>query len=108
MMEFLAKLLDTSDFPAPWRCGNWTSGERWLPIISDVAIFGAYAAIPAILVFFIRRRKDIPFLPVFWLFAGFILFSGTGHLIEATSFWHPWYRLLGQPDTYDLSAMELE
>ena len=39
--------------------------------------------------------KDIPFLPIFWLFAGFILFCGTGHLIEATIFWHPWYRLSG-------------
>lgn len=95
MMEFLTKLLDTSDFPARWHCGNWTSGEGWLHILSDVAIFGAYAAIPAVLVFFIHRRKDIPFLPVFWLFAGFILFCGTGHFIEATIFWYPWYRLSG-------------
>lgn len=40
MIEFLAKLLDTSDFPARWHCGNWTSGEGWLHIVSDVAIFG--------------------------------------------------------------------
>src|SRR5262249_10265764 len=79
-----------------WYCGNWTAAHGWLHILSDIAIFGAYAAIPAVLVLFaLRRRKDIPFLPIFWLFAGFILFCGTGHLIEATIFWQPWYRLSG-------------
>ena len=95
MFEFFSKLLDTSDFPARWYCGHWTSGHGWLHILSDLAIFGAYAAIPAVLIFFAIRRTDIPYLPIFWLFAGFILLCGTVHLIEATIFWQPWYRLSG-------------
>lgn len=63
--------------------------------MSDLAIFGAYAAIPVALVLFISKRKDVPFNSLFWLFAGFILFCGVGHLIEASLFWWPWYRLSG-------------
>jgi PAS domain S-box-containing protein len=95
MLDFLAKLLDTSGFPARWDCGQWTPAHGWLHVTADCAIFGAYAAIPAVIVFFALRRTDVPFLPIFWLFAGFILFCGTGHLIDATLFWHPWYRLSG-------------
>lgn len=93
--EFLGKLLDTADFPARWTCGRWSSSLGWLHIVSDIAIFAAYAAIPCLLVYFAHRRRDVPFLPVFWLFAAFILSCGLGHLIEAVIFWHPWYRLAG-------------
>lgn len=86
-------LLSTSDFPARWYCGNWSALHGWVHVVSDVAIFGAYFAIPVALIHFARRRRDVPFLPVFWLFGAFILLCGLGHLIEATIFWQPWYRL---------------
>ena len=95
MREFVQKLFDTADFPARWKCGVWSSQLGWTHIISDLAIFGAYAAIPVSLIYFVRRRKDVPFLPIFWLFAAFIFACGFGHLVEATMFWHPWYRLSG-------------
>src|SRR5262249_18453473 len=95
MWDFISKLFDTAGFMPRWDCGQWTAAHGWLHILSDLAIFGAYAAIPAVLVFFALRRKDVPFLPMFWLFAGFILFCGTGHLVESTLFWQPWYRLSG-------------
>ena len=95
MFELLTELVDTSEFSPRWNCGNWSSLLGWVHVLSDLAIFGAYAAIPIVLAMFALRRKDIPFLPIFWLFVGFILLCGTGHLIEATIFWHPWYRLSG-------------
>ncbi len=95
MVEFFEKLFDTSDFPARWYCGNWSEGHGWLHIISDTAIWGAYMAIPATLTYFILKRKDIPFLPVFWLFAAFIFSCGTTHLLDAGIFWWPSYRLSG-------------
>ena len=95
MDSILGGLFDTRDFNARWNCGQWTALHGWVHIVSDIAIFAAYAAIPAVLVFFAVRRKDIPFLPIFWLFAAFILSCGVGHLVEATVFWHPWYRLSG-------------
>ncbi len=92
-MNPLSLLFDTSDFPARWHCGDWTDLHGWTHVIADVAIFGAYFAIPGVLIYFIRRRRDTPFLPIFWLFAAFILSCGLVHLVEATIFWHPWYRL---------------
>ncbi|QDU82389.1 Autoinducer 2 sensor kinase/phosphatase LuxQ [Polystyrenella longa] len=96
LIEFFSKLFDTSDFPARWYCGKWTSGHGWLHIISDLAIWGAYMAIPVVLVTFaFRHRKEIPYSNIYLLFAGFILACGTTHLIEAIIFWHPVYRLSG-------------
>jgi signal transduction histidine kinase len=51
--------------------------------------------IPAILVFFIRRKKDAPFPFVFWLFGAFILLCGMTHLLEVITTHVPVYRLSG-------------
>jgi PAS domain S-box-containing protein len=92
----LEKLFDTDDFPARWHCGRWTDLHGYVHIFSDIAIFGAYAAIPLTLLYLVRKRRtDLPFPPVFWLFACFIFACGTGHLVEATIFWKPWYRFSG-------------
>ena len=96
-MMTVDQIFDTSDFPARWQCGRWSDTHGWLHIISDTAIFGAYFAIPLLLVLFIwkRREQDVPFVPIFWLFAAFIFSCGFGHLIEASLFWKPWYRFSG-------------
>lgn len=96
MIDFLSKLFDTSDFPPRWRCGIWTEGLGWLHIFSDLAIFGAYTAIPLVIAFFvIRRKQDVPFPRIFWLFVIFIFACGTTHLVEAIIFWQPVYRFAG-------------
>src|SRR5438094_9255381 len=95
MLSFFTNLFDTADFPSRWSCGNWSEVHGWLHVLSDAAIFGAYFAIPVVLAYFVLRRKDVPFLPIFWLFALFILSCGIGHAVEATIFWQPWYRLSG-------------
>jgi len=94
-MEFWKKLFDTSDFPPRWSCGNWTAGHGWLHIVSDIAIWSAYFAIPCILGYFMWQRKDFPFRGILILFGCFILLCGTTHLMEATLFWWPAYRLSG-------------
>lgn len=50
-------------------------------------------SIPVVLLYFVQRRKDIPFRSVFLLFGAFILACGTTHLIDAIIFWQPIYRL---------------
>jgi two-component system, sensor histidine kinase and response regulator len=95
MLAFFSTLFDTTDFPQRWKCGEWSAIHGWVHIISDVAIFAAYTAIPLLLLYFIFHKKTGAFLPVFALFAVFILACGCVHLIEATIFWHPWYRFSG-------------
>lgn len=97
-MEFLSRLFDATGFPARWQCGSgWqeTPWLGWLHILSDLGVWGAYVAIPVVLVYFLLRRKDLPFRKIFLLFGAFILACGTTHLIEAIIFWYPVYRLAG-------------
>lgn len=98
MWDFLTRLFDTTGFPPRWNCGSaWgeSPGIGWLHIVSDILVFGAYTAIPFVLVYFIRKRPDVPFPRVFWLFGAFIFACGAGHLIESTLFWWPAYRFSG-------------
>ncbi len=94
-MNFFLKLFDTTDFPQRWYCGDWSAGHGWLHIISDVGIWAAYFTIPALLAYFLSKRKDIPFRRVFLLFVAFIMLCGLTHLMDATIFWWPAYRISG-------------
>jgi two-component system, cell cycle sensor histidine kinase and response regulator CckA len=89
----LSDLFNTSDFFPRWNCGNWTPFHGWTHIVADASIWAAYTAIPIVLLYFLYRRKDVPFPPVFWLFVLFILSCGIGHLVEASIFWLPIYRI---------------
>jgi PAS domain S-box-containing protein len=93
VIEFFSKLLDDSGFPPRWHCGRWTEFHGWLYIISDLMIWGAYFAIPTIIVRYITRRQEARFQRVYFLFASFILACGTTHLLDAITFWYPAYRL---------------
>ena len=93
VVEFFRLLLDTSDWPPRWICGIWSDFHGWLYIISDTITWLSYFIIPIIIIWFIQRNPKIPFLPVFWLFGGFIIFCGLTHLIDAIIFWWPAYRL---------------
>lgn len=91
--DFFTKIFLADDWPPRWVCGEWSSFHGWLYITSDIAIWLAYFVIPAILIFFIQRRHNLPFQPVFWLFGAFIILCGSTHLIDAIMFWWPGYRL---------------
>jgi PAS domain S-box-containing protein len=91
-LEFFQKLFDTSDFPPRWHCGRWSEFHGWLYIISDLAIWAAYFAIPLLIVRYITRRHNQRFIKLYFLFAGFILACGSTHLLDALSFWVPVYR----------------
>lgn len=93
MLDWIKTLFDTSDFPERWNCGNWSESLGWTYITADLLIFGAYFAIPtAIFIFAVRRRGDLNFPTLYWLFAAFIFSCGIGHFVDATLFWKPWYR----------------
>lgn len=95
---FLGGLFDTDGFPARWYCGPaWQENPAlgWLHIVADLAIFGAYLAIPIVLGYFLIRKENLPFPYLAAFFALFILSCGFGHAVEAVIFWEPVYRLSG-------------
>lgn len=91
--QFFTRLVDTADFPARWHCGSWSDFHGWLYIVSDIGIWASYFAIPALLLLMLRKKKDIPFHKIFFLFIAFILLCGLTHLLDAVIFWWPAYRL---------------
>jgi two-component system, sensor histidine kinase len=93
--EFGSGLFDTSNFPPRWFCGTWSELQGWVHISADVVIWLAYVAIPAALLHYLRRRRDVPFPWLVALFAAFILLCGLTHLLEAAMFWWPAYRFMG-------------
>jgi signal transduction histidine kinase len=97
IIDYFGNLFYTRDFPARWKCGNWTSFHGWLYIISDLVIWLSYFMIPLILGYFLVRRKTeiMPFRSIIVLFIVFIVACGLTHLIDAAVFWWPAYRLSG-------------
>ncbi len=96
MTDFFRNILNTDGFPPRWHCGDWSAGHGWLHIISDSLIFAAYFTISGALGYFLwKKRKEVSFPFILWLFGMFILACGITHLIEVTLFWTPWYRLSG-------------
>jgi len=94
MLEFLTKLF-SSDFMGHGYCYLWQPGIVWLHTISDTMIALSYYVIPLALVYFVRKRRDLPFHWMFLMFGIFIFGCGTTHLMEVWTVWHGTYRLAG-------------
>ena len=81
-MDWFTRLFSSGGFQPHGFCYNWNSGLVWLHVISDVLIALAYFAIPVILLWFLRQRRDIPFGWILTLFGIFIVACGATHLME--------------------------
>ncbi|MDI1278675.1 ATP-binding protein [Methylobacter sp.] len=94
-MHTLIDLFDVKDLIPHGYCLSWSPLLLWLHVASDLLIALAYYAIPLILVYFIRQRKDLPYPWLVVMFAGFIVACGTTHLLSAITVWIPMYWLDG-------------
>jgi len=94
MNKFLTKLF-LSDFMPHGYCYLWDPRIVWLHAVSDGLIAFAYYLIPLMLIYFVRRRRDLPFHWMFLMFGLFIFGCGTTHLMEVWTVWHATYRLAG-------------
>lgn len=90
-----AWLAKSSELAPHGYCLLWEPGLIWLYAISDGAIALAYFSIPLALVIVGRRRGDLVFRPLLWLFAAFILLCGTTHWLDLVTLWTPLYALQG-------------
>lgn len=76
-------------------CYLWDPGLVWLHVVSDALIALSYFAIPGALLWFVRKRRDVPFHWMFLLFGVFIIACGATHAIEIWNLWHANYWLAG-------------
>jgi PAS domain S-box-containing protein len=94
-MTFPANLFSSDNFMPHGFCYLWDSRLVWLHAISDSLIALAYFSIPITLIYFIRRRRDIPFNWMFLCFGVFIFACGSTHAMEVWTVWHGTYWLSG-------------
>ena len=88
-------LLATDGFMPHGVCYTWRPGLVRLHVISDVLIGLAYFSIPLALVYFKRKRRDLPFGWMLVLFGLFIVACGATHWMEVWTLWRPQYWLSG-------------
>ena len=94
MLEFFNHLVP-ADFMPHGYCYLWDPWLVWLNVASDGLITLSYYCIPVVLIYFIHKRRDLPFNWIFWMFGGFILACDTTHLMEVWNVWHASYALAG-------------
>ena len=93
-MGWFQQLLSPAYMPHGF-CYLWNPRILWLHVISDGLIALSYYCIPLILIYFIRKNRNLPFNHVFWMFGSFILACGTTHVLEIWNVWHGDYLLAG-------------
>ena len=95
MSTMLGWLFDPSGLTPHGFCLLWEPGLIWTFAVSDIMIGLAYFSIPVALIIVARRRSDLIFRPLIWLFAAFILLCGTTHWLDLLTLWFPAYGLEG-------------
>ncbi|MBW3587108.1 MAG: GAF domain-containing protein, partial [Cyanobacteria bacterium 0813] len=91
----LQNIFSPTQYMPHGHCYLWQTPLVWLHVTGDFLIAIAYYSIPAMLIYFIFKRRDVPFLGIFALFGAFIILCGTGHLLEIWTLWHSAYWLSG-------------
>ncbi len=94
-MELLKNLFSSGDFRPHGYCYLWDARLVWLHVLSDALIALAYVSIPITLVYFVRKRKDVPFNWMFVCFGVFIVACGATHVMEVVTLWFATYWVSG-------------
>ncbi len=95
MWELVKNIFSPTQYMPHGHCYLWQTPLVWLHVTGDFLIAIAYFSIPAMLIYFVFKRRDVPFLGIFALFGAFIILCGTGHLLEIWTLWHSAYWLSG-------------
>jgi signal transduction histidine kinase len=95
MLQFLQGFFTDGPFIPHGHCYLWKPGLVWLHILSDALTALAYYSIPIALIYFVRKRQDLPFKSLLILFGIFIVSCGTTHVLDIWTLWHPAYWLSG-------------
>ncbi len=95
MWQIVKNVFSPSQYMPHGHCYLWQTPLVWLHVVSDLLIALAYFSIPVMLIYFIYKRRDVPFMGIFALFGAFIILCGTGHLLDVWTLWHSAYWLSG-------------
>ena len=91
VMDFLARFFDSEMLNPHGICLLWRPELMLTHAVSDLVIGSAYFSIPIALAFFLRRRPDVRFSWVVWMFIAFILLCGMTHFMMVWTLWNADY-----------------
>src|SRR5260370_41978675 len=89
------KLFSSHDLLPHGFCYQWKPALIWLHGMTDILIALAYFLIPLALIYFGRRRLDLPFSWMFVCFGVFIAACGATPVMEVWTLCVPAYWLAG-------------
>ena len=95
MKDLLSFLMGDGAFMPHGHCYLWQPGVLWLHVLSDTLIAAAYFSLPVALIYFVSKRRDLAFKPLFVMFGVFILACGMTHVMGVWTIWVPAYWLDG-------------
>jgi len=88
-------LLNPSGLTPHGFCLSWSPSLISLHVASDVIVGLSYFSIPLAIAHFVRRRPDLKYGWVAYLFVAFILACGTTHFMAIVTLWVPAYGVEG-------------
>src|ERR1700687_92576 len=91
-MEFFNQLL-SRDFTPPGFCYLWDPRVVGLHVISEGLSALSHYCIRIVVVYFVRKNRDLRFNRIFWMFGGFVQACGVTHLLDIWNVWHGSYPL---------------
>src|ERR1700677_2028577 len=67
----------------------WNLPMLWIDVVANSITAAACYSSLLLLIYFILKRRDASFRWIFWIFGGFILSSGTTHLLDVVTASYP-------------------
>jgi PAS domain S-box-containing protein len=95
VISTLSGFFSSDGFMPHGYCYLWNGKLLWLHIVSDGLIFLSYVSISLTLLYFIGKRRDVPFNWIFICFGIFIVVCGFTHAMEIWTLWHADYWVSG-------------
>jgi PAS domain S-box-containing protein len=93
MQDLLSSWLGRNGYLPHGYCFTWSPGLLWSMVTADAVILLSYYSIPLALLQFARKRRDVSFNGILFLFSAFIFACGTTHLLSIWTIWQPDYGL---------------
>jgi hypothetical protein len=82
MTELIDRIFVSNGFMPHGHCYLWIPALVWLHLVADALIAVAYYVLPVLLMYFVHKRRDLPFTWIFFMFGasmGSYLLALGGH-----------------------------
>lgn len=94
LINLFISLFDNNYMPHG-ACYFWEPTTLWSNVLGDGVTSFSYFMIPGMLIYFIKKRKDIEVNPLLVAFSVFIIACGLVHFLAIINVWNPLYDISG-------------